>query len=207
MNVENEWDGIVEADAVEGPVTCVSREEVRRAMHDMKDCKAGGISGVVAEHLKGSEMLGVDVMTELCSYMLDGKGFPEDWKSSILVPLYKGKGDARECGSYRGVKLLEHGLKVMERVVEKRLRNSVKINDMQCGFMPGKGTVDAIFMVRRLQEKYAEKKQKLYMCFVDLEKAFDRVPRRVIEWALRVKKVEERLVKVVMEMYEGAKTQ
>ena len=44
------------------------------------------------------------------------------------------------------------------------------------------------------------------MCFVDLEKAFDRVPRRVIEWALRVKKVEERLVKVVMEMYEGAKT-
>ena len=153
MNVENEWDGIVEEDVVEGPVICVSREEVRRAMNDMKDCKAGGISGVVAEHLKGSEMLGVDVMTELCNNMLDGKEFPEDWKSSILVPLYKGKGDARECGSYRGVKLLEHGLKVMERVVEKRLRNLVKINDMQCGFMPGKGTVDAIFMIRRLQEK------------------------------------------------------
>ena len=44
------------------------------------------------------------------------------------------------------------------------------------------------------------------MCFVDLEKAFDRVPRKVIEWALRVKKVEERLVRVIMEMYEGAKT-
>ena len=83
MNVENKWDGIVEADAVEGPVTCVNREEVRRAMHDMKDCKVGGISGIVAEHLKGSEMLGVDVMTELCNDMLDGKGFPEDWKSSI----------------------------------------------------------------------------------------------------------------------------
>src|SRR5690242_9967095 len=111
------------------------------------------------EQLKGSEMLGVGVMIELGKDMLGGRGFAKDWKSSILVPLYKGKGDARECGSYRGVKLLEHGLKVTERVVEKRLRNSVKINEMQCGFMPGKGTVDAIFMVERLQEKYAEKKQ------------------------------------------------
>ena len=79
-------------------------------------------------------------------------------------------------------------------------------NDMQCGFMPGKGTVDAIFMVRRLQEKFVEKKKKLYMCFVDLEKAFDRVPRRVIEWALRMKFVEENMVRVIMKMYEGAKT-
>ena len=44
------------------------------------------------------------------------------------------------------------------------------------------------------------------MCFVDLEKAFDRVPRKVIEWALRKKGVEERLVRIVMEMYGEAKT-
>jgi hypothetical protein len=45
------------------------------------------------------------------------------------------------------------------------------------------------------------------MCFVDLEKAFDRVPRKVIEWALRKKQVNERLVGVVMRMYEGGKNQ
>jgi hypothetical protein len=50
---------------------------------------------------------------------------------------------------------------------------------MQCGFMPGKGTIDALFMVRMLQEKYERKKKKLYMCVVDLEKAFDRVLREV----------------------------
>jgi hypothetical protein len=44
------------------------------------------------------------------------------------------------------------------------------------------------------------------MCFVDLEKAFDHVPRKVIEWALRKKGVNERLVGVVMRLYEGAKT-
>ena len=86
----------------------------------------------------------------------------------------------------------------MERVLERRLRNLVTINDMQCGFMTGKGTVDVLFMVRMLQEKYDTKKRKLYMCFVDLEKAFDRVPRKVIEWALRKKGVNERFVGAIM---------
>ena len=48
------------------------------------------------------------------------------------------------------------------------------------GFMPGKGTIDAVFILRRLQEECLNK-EKLYMCFVDLEKAFYRVPRKVLE--------------------------
>ena len=57
-----------------------------------------------------------------------------------------------------------------------------------------------------MQESYLEKTRKLFICFVDLEKAFDRVPRKVIEWALRKKLVPERLVQAVMSMYKGAKT-
>jgi hypothetical protein len=114
--------------------------------------------------------------------------------------------DARDWGAYRGVKLLEHCMKIVERVFERRLREVVEVNDMQCGFMPGKGTIDALFMVRMLQEKYDRKKKKLYMCFVDLEKAFDRVPREVIRWALRKKGVNEYMVEAVMRMYDGART-
>jgi len=55
---------------------------------------------------------------------------------------------------------------------------------MQFGFMPGKGTTDAIFTVRQMQEKYECKAKKLYFAFVDLENAFDRVPREVTRWAL-----------------------
>jgi hypothetical protein len=104
------------------------------------------------------------------------------------------------------VELLEHAMKVVERVFLMRLRKMVEIDGMQCGVMPGKGTVDALFMARMLQESYGRKKRKLYMCFVDLEKAFDRVPRKVIEWALRKKAVNERLVGAVVRLYEGAKT-
>ena len=48
-------------------------------------------------------------------------------------------------------------MKVLERVLEKRIRERVKIDDMQFGFTPGKGTTDAIFIVRQLQEKFRSK--------------------------------------------------
>ena len=82
----------------------------------------------------------------------------------------------------------------------------VKVNEMQFGFMPGKGTVDAVFILRRLQKEYLEKEKKLYMCFVDLEKAFDRVPRKVVEWAMRKRGVPEVMVRAVMSLHEGVKT-
>ena len=68
--------------------------------------------------------------------------------AEYLIPIYKGKGVPMECDSYRAIKLLEHGMKVLERVLERRLRMEVNIDDMQFVFMSGKGTVDAIFIVR-----------------------------------------------------------
>ena len=56
-----------------------------------------------------------------------------------------------------------------------------------------------------MQEEYREKDKKLYMCFVDLEKAFDRVPKRVMQLALRKKGLPEILVKAVMSLYEVQK--
>ena len=126
-------------------------------------------------------------------------------KQSVIVPLFKGKEDMMDCGAYRGVKVLEHAMKIVERVLEKRLRELVKVDDMQFGFMLGKGTTDALFILRRMQEEFSEREKKLYMCFVDLEKAFDRVPRKVMEWALRKKSLLEVLVKAVMSLCEGSR--
>src|SRR5664279_4610934 len=102
----------------------------------------------------------------------------------------------------RGIKLLEHVMKILERVIDCRVRRIVKVDDMQFGFMAGKGTTDAIFVVRQLQEKYLSRKKDLWMAFVDLEKAFDRVPREVVWWALRKLGVDEWIVAVIKSMYE-----
>lgn len=111
-----------------------------------------------------------------------------------------------ECGSYRAIKLLEHAMKVVERVLEQRLRDMVNIDEMQCGFTPGKGTTDAIFIVRQVQERFSEKGKSLYYAFVDLEKAYDRVPREVTRWAMRKLGVDEWLVAAIMALYEEAWT-
>jgi len=100
-----------------------------------------------------------------------------------------------ECGSYSMIKLLEHAMKVIERVFQQRIREKVKINAMQFGFMPGKGTTDAIFIVWQMQEKYGCKGKKLYFAFVHWKKAFDRVPREVTRLGLRKAGVEEWLLK------------
>ena len=61
--------------------------------------------------------------------------------------------------------------------------------------------------MRRLQQEYLDKEKKLYMCFVDMEKAFDRVLSKVLEWAIRKRGIPEAMVRAVMSLYEGAKVQ
>ena len=124
--------------------------------------------------LKAAGDQGIEWLCELCNAIIRQHKIPEDWKQSILLPIFKGKGDPL-CGCYRAKKLMEHGMKVLERVLEKR--EQVKIDDMQFGFTPGKGTTDAIFIVRQLQEKFRSKRKTLYYAFLDLEKAYDRVRR------------------------------
>jgi len=109
----------------------------------------------------------------------------------VVLPMYKGKGDPMVSISNREIKLLEHAIKMTERIFEHRIWQQIDIDDMQFGFMKGKGTTDAIFIVRHMQEKFRAKGKKLYFGFVDLEKAFDRVLREVIRWAVRKLGVEE----------------
>ena len=77
---------------------------------------------------------------------------PSDWEDRFIINIYKGKGDALERGNYRGLKLLDHVMKGVERVIEKIIRERISIDDMQYGFMPGLVTTDAIFILRQLKK-------------------------------------------------------
>ena len=91
---------------------------------------------------------------DLCNVIVKEDCIPEDWKSSVVLPIFKGTGDLMECGSYRGIKLLEHAMKVVGRIFEHRIWQQIKVDDMQIGFMKGKGTTDAIFIARQVQENF-----------------------------------------------------
>ena len=71
-------------------------------------------------------------------------------------------------------------MKILEHILNTIIWEQVSINNMQFGFMPGRGTTNPIFILRQQQEKYLQKKKNIYFVFVDLEKAFDHVPRRIL---------------------------
>ena len=77
---------------------------------------------------------------------------------------------------------------------------------MQFGFMPRRGTSDAIFVVHQLQEKHLTKERNLYVAFADLEKAFNQVPCEVLWWVMKCLLIPERLIVTVQAMYAGAKS-
>ena len=188
LNVEFPWDesALPEAPPTAGPPPPITDKMVIKALGKMKCGKAAGPSGIIVEMLKAAGKNGIVFLRELItSVMINGK-IPEDWEMSFILNLYKGKGDALDRGNYRGLKLTEHVMKVMERIVDELIREMIDINEMQFAFVPGRGTTDAIFIIRQLQEKFMSmkdlsgKNQTLYFPFVDMEKAFDRVPARSV---------------------------
>ena len=87
------------------------------------------------------------------------------------MQLYKGKGDVKECGNYRRIKIMSHAMKLWERIIVLRIRYEVTIAEQQFGFMPGRSTTDAIFRLRMLMKKWSEGQKAVHCVFIDLEKA------------------------------------
>ncbi|KAK3568551.1 hypothetical protein QTP86_008749 [Hemibagrus guttatus] len=183
MNEENEREKRVEGvNSVEQKVDKIRKEEVRKALMRMKSGKAVGPDDIPVEVWKCLGEAAVEFLTSLFNRVLECEKMPEEWRRSVLVPIFKNKGDVQSCSNYRGIKLMSHTMKLWERVVEARLRKVVKVCEQQYGFMPRKSTTD--FALRILMEKYRDGQRELHCVFVDLEKAYDRVPREELWYCM-----------------------
>ena len=172
MNVENEWSDSIDASKVEDAVRRTEVEEVQCAMNQMKTGKASGSTEVALEMFKAGGDKCLKSLANIFYDILFKNKLPEEWMLSSLVPIFNGKGAPLNPNSYRGIKLLEHAFKLYEKILDQRLREVVDIDKMQYGFMPGRGTIDAVFVSRRIMEKFRAKNKKLFFVFVDLEKGF-----------------------------------
>ena len=142
----------------EGSAPWLEKDAIYTALNKMKDGNAAGVSGIVAEMLKASGEAGLELFIELFNNIVKEEKVLSDWEMSVIINCFKGKGDAVER-----LQLLGHLMKVFERVIEIYIREAVNIDDMQFGFMPGKGTTDAIFITRIMQERFLAKKKDLYL--------------------------------------------
>ena len=206
LNVENEREELEPTDPVQGPIPSVNDAEIKKQLSKTGRNKACGPDDLPIEAIMVIAELKPELLTHILQQIM-ANGIPDSWKKSKLIPIFKNKGDILECNNYRGIKLMSHFMKLWERIIEARLREIVMIRDNQFGFRPGMSTTEPVFALRQLQEKCREKNNYLHMVFVDVEKAFDRIPRDLIWWCLRKKGVPEEYVQIVQDMYRSCKTQ
>ena len=139
MNEENNREPRTEeAEVVNEKVNCVSREKVKNAIRRKKKGKAVGPDELPVEVWECMGEMEIKFLTRLFNRLIVGERMPEEWRRSVLIPIYKTKVYAQCCGNYRGIKLMSHTVKVWERIIEARLRDIVEISRQQYGFMPGK---------------------------------------------------------------------
>ena len=150
--------------------------KVAAAIRGLKSGKAAGENEIRLEMLKA--LNGEGWLTRVCQVAWKLGKTPKDRQTGMIIPKYK-KGDREECSNYRGISLLNIPGKVHAKCLEKKCREIVEseLKDGQCGFRPGRSTTEQIFTLRQIFKKFWEFAKDVFACFVDLEKAFDRVPR------------------------------
>ncbi len=114
----------------------------------MQNGKAVGPDGIPVEVWKSLGEEDVDMLLDLLQNifeqekMSEERKMSEEWRDSVIVPIFKEKGNIQDCGNYRGIKMISHTMKIWERIIDRRLREETSIGEEQFGFMPSRGTTE-----------------------------------------------------------------
>ena len=127
---------------------------------------------------------------------------PLEWEKGLLKVLPK-KGDLSMPGNYRGIMLLETCYKIVAIILHDRLRPIAESLDheAQCGFRPGRGCVDGVFTVKMAMMKRKEHGLESWILFLDLVKAFDRVPRELLWQVLEIFGIPAKLILLLKSLH------
>ena len=131
----------------------ITSADIEMALRNMTNGKATVPDNLFVEVWKSLGRTGVNFVKEKSNKITDEENIPDIWRKSILIPIYKNKGDIMNCGNYRGIKLMFHSMQLYERVHENRLRVIVSISEEQFGFVKGKSTTDTIFCANTAARK------------------------------------------------------
>jgi hypothetical protein len=172
------------------------------AIEKLKRHKPPGIDQIPAELIKAGVRIIRSEIHKLIISIWNKEELPEEWKESVIVPIYK-KGDKRDCSKYQGISLLSTTYKILSNILLSRLTPYAEevTGDHQCGFRRNRSTTDHIFSICQILEKKWEYIEAVHHLFIDFKKAYDSVRREVlynilIEFGIPTKLV--RLIKMCL---------
>ena len=183
----------------------ILREEVVEAIKTLKPGKAPGVDNITSELLIAGGDAVVDVLHSVCNHTWKTGEWPSKWTRSLIITIPK-KGNSKKCENYRTISLISHASKVMLRIILNRLQPQAEhiISEEQAGFRAGRSTVEQIFNLNILCQKYKQHNQDLYHIFIDYKKAFDRVWHAALFATMKKYNISPNLIRVIASLYESA---
>ncbi len=162
------------------------------------------MDGITSEVLKLGGEVSIRWLTSIFNAVWTNESVPSDWTKQLIVPIHK-KGSQSECDNFRGIALLSVPSKVFTKVISNRLKPRLELllRESQCGFRKSRGCNDQIFSLRILMEKAREFHQPLYVCFIDLRKAYDSVNRDAL-WSVlqQCYNLPEKLLSIIRAVHD-----
>ena len=184
----------------EGPI--ITQEEVESAIKRLKNNKAPGPDQIHGEVLKLLDPEQIKLLTNLFNKIYTGGQIPNDWLMSTFIPLPK-KANATKCSDHRIISLMSHILKAFLNIIQTRIyrRLDERISDTQFGFRKGFGTREALFSIQVLIQRARDVNADVFACFIDFEKAFDKVQHGKLISILRESGIDDRDTDIISKLY------
>ena len=183
-------------------------EETLEAIRQMKTNKAAGLDcAITTEALQGGGDAMADVIHCFCAEVYSNLTPPDQWITSVIVPLPK-KGDLSLMTNYRAISLLSIAAKVCNKILQNRIRDEVDpiLRKNQAGFCPGRSCAQQIHILRRVLESFRDYQLPLVVTFIDFKKAFDSINRKVMFAVLRHYRIPEAVVNAISVLYKNSKS-
>ena len=183
----------------------ITKDEIKTCISKLKSGKAVGMDRISAEMIKTSVDQLLPVYEKLFNFIFRKGIYPHNWKESFLVPLFQ-SGSRKDSSNYRGIAINSTLGKVFSMVLTNRLESFAKDNQLidntQIGFKKGSRTVDHMFILTTLIDKYVKKlKSPLYVCFLDFKKAYDSVWRQALLYKLLRLNINRLFFNILKSMY------
>ena len=186
----------------------IKLEELESALKGLKKNKSAGEDNLLNEFFKNASLPVKLFILLLFNKILDMEFFPAIWAIGKVVPVFK-KGDKRDANNYRGITIMSCLGKLFTKIMNDRLNRFVEekdiLSDVQYGFRKGRGTTDCLFILKGLIDIMFSKGLKLYVCFVDYEKAYDLIDRTCLFHKLIKEGLSSKCINVFKSMYSKVK--
>ena len=179
-------------------------DEIKWGLKKMKKGKASGLDGVSNDILVCCAESIIPTVTILFNRLIKCQHFPNQWSISVMVPIHKG-GELDDPNNYRGISLNSCLSKLFTLLLNTRITQLCEENNIihenQIGFRKGYRTSDHVLTLKTLVDQAFQKKEKLYVCFIDFKKAYDMVWRNGLYLKLLKYGVSSKFVNLIKDMY------